>query len=114
MAEPVDSPKDTAAPPKDTAPVVDESKLKAAVRDVLTELGVVKPKESGGGGGADIQSQVEAAVAKVKEREGKDAAERARDERLAALEAKTKTPEAIPKIVRRATRLMGWDRDGEE
>lgn len=109
--QPTDPPTGPPAPgpPDDQVP---EGKLKSAIRDVLGELGIGKRTQATGE--PDIAAQVEAAVQKVQARDARTRAEQAREERLTALEAKTATPEQTPKIMRRATRFMGWDRDGED
>lgn len=110
---------------------VDESAVRRIVSDVLGGLFTSgradvtdKDDQDKGGRGrgrgrgrdddaGDIQSQVEAAVKKVRDKDTRDAAEKSREERLAAVEAKLAKPEKTPKQQRRSTRFM-WGAEDED
>ncbi len=107
-------------------PVVEESRVREIVRDVLSELGIGGGGEGGEAGGEtgdgdgdappaagrrtqaavedDVESKVRAAIGKLRTEED-------RDSRLSALEEKVaKEPERPPVKERKSTRVMGWNR----
>lgn len=112
-------------PPAETEPAAEtaeDDRIRGIVHDVLESLGITGDaggEETNGGGEttepgkpgartqaaveADVESRVRAEIAKLRTEED-------RDNRLAALEAKTAEPERAPIKERVSTRLMGWSR----
>lgn len=92
------------------APAGDGGGIKAAVREVLAELGIGGAKKEEAAPAGDIASQVAEAVRQV--REGDEAARKRAAEEAAAAEAeaakKTPEPEQKPAENRWIERVMGW------
>lgn len=100
---------------------------KATIREVVAEAlgdlfkgGKADVVENGGGSGGsgrgrgaerDVSGEVEAAVRRVQDKDSRDKAERDREARLAALEARLAKPEKEPRVLRRVTRLMWGGED---
>lgn len=112
------------SPPEGQQAPAEEDKrgLRQAIADVLGDLfGAGKADVSEGGAaaqqqqGPDVASQVKTEVQKIREREQR-ATERETDrERITRLEADlaaAKTPP--PREWRRSTRLMGWNKGGDD
>lgn len=111
------------APPETepAAETAEDDRIRGIVHDVLESLGITgaaggdettteETTETGKPGArtqaaveADVESRVRSEIAKLRTEED-------RDNRLAALEAKTAEPERAPIKERVSTRLMGWSR----